>query len=305
MNLPLIPLVSVIFAVFFWASSFVALKIAFTAYDPMVVIFGRMAIGFLCFIPFFKKLKGIKITKKDLKFIILMSICEPCLYFIFEARAIENTTASQAGMITALMPLMVGIAAYIFLKEDLSKKTWVGFVLSVTGAIWLSLVSSRSSYAPNPVLGNFLEFMAMLCATGYAISLKQLTRKFAPTLLTAFQTFVGAFFYFPFLFLPATIPPSGFEAVPAFAVIYLGACVTFGAYGLFNYGVSIIPVSQASAFINLIPVFTLILSCIILGERFTALQYVSSLLIFLGIFISQFQIMPPLQFSFAFKRSKP
>ena len=56
------------------------------------------------------------------------------------------------------------------------------------------------------------------------------------------------------------------------ALIYLGTLVTVIAYGLYNFGVSRIPVSQASAYINLIPVFAVILGFTILGERFTNQQ---------------------------------
>ncbi|MBT8329347.1 MAG: DMT family transporter, partial [Desulfofustis sp.] len=75
--------------------------------------------------------------------------------------------------------------------------------------------------------------------------------------------------------------------VPALAVIYLGSFVTLGAYLLYNYGVSKIPASQASAFVNLIPVFAVILGFLILGERFTPIQFVASALVLLGVFISQ------------------
>jgi drug/metabolite transporter (DMT)-like permease len=71
------------------------------------------------------------------------------------------------------------------------------------------------------------------------------------------------------------------------AVIYLGAFISFGAYGLYNFGVSRIPVSQASAFVNLIPVFTVLMGWLILGEQFTPTQYLAALLILTGIFLSQ------------------
>jgi drug/metabolite transporter (DMT)-like permease len=60
-----------------------------------------------------------------------------------------------------------------------------------------------------------------------------------------------------------------------------------GAYGLYNYAVSKVPASQASAFVNLIPVFTVILGRIILDEHFTAVQYVASAIVIAGVFMSQ------------------
>jgi drug/metabolite transporter (DMT)-like permease len=216
-----------------------------------------------------------------------MVVCEPCLYFLFEASAIENTAASQAGMITAMLPLMVAIAAGIYLKEVVTGRTIAGFLVAIMGACLLSLAAEVNVNAPNPVLGNFYEFLAMVCATGYTISLKRLSLRYDPVFLTALQAFTGSIFYLPFLFLPSTALPSRFDAVPALSIVYLGIFVTMGAYGLYNYAVSKVPASQAAAFVNLIPVFTVILGRIILGENFTALQYAASAIVIAGVFMSQ------------------
>jgi len=271
-----------------WGSSFIALKIAFRVYDPMVVIFSRMVLASLCFLLFWSRLTGgVAYRRGDWRWLLLMAGCEPCLYFIFEAKAIENTSASQAGMITALLPLMVAVTARLFLNERVSGRAMAGFALAVVGTVLLSWQATPTSDAPHPVLGNFFEFLAMVCAVGYMVTLKQLTLRYSPFLLTAVQAFVGSVFYFPFLLLPATALPARLEPLATAAVLYLGVCVTIGAYGLYNYGISRIPASQASAFINLIPVFTAVLGYLVLGEVMRAGQYGSCALIFAGIWLSQ------------------
>ncbi len=282
-----ISILSLTLAMVLWASSFIALKLAFQTYDPMVVIFGRMTVASVFFLFFVKNCQGSVYRKGDFKYLLFMAVCEPCLYFIFEARAIENTTASQAGMITAMLPLMVAVGAHLFLKERVMKQTIAGFVLAILGACWLSMGSSPSHDAPNPLFGNFCEFMAMVFATGYTITLKRLTARYNPLFLTAFQAVTGTVFFLPFLFFGPTTLPMRFEWVPTLAIVYLGVFITFGAYGLYNYGVSRVPASQASSFVNLIPVFTIVMGWLVLGERFTASQYLASGLVFLGVFISQ------------------
>jgi drug/metabolite transporter (DMT)-like permease len=246
-----------------------------------------MLVASICFLFFLHRWRSVTFHRGDWKPILFMTFCEPCLYFLFEAKAIENTAASQAGMISALLPLMVAVAARVFLKETITLKTLLGFALAISGAVWLSLSGAASPSAPNPPLGNFLEFVAMVCAVGYIITLKRLTVRYSPLLLTAFQAFVGSLFYLPILFLPSTRLPLQFDLGGTLAIIYLGAFISFGAYGLYNFGVSRIPVSQASAFVNLIPVFTVLLGWLILGEQFTPTQYLAALLILTGIFLSQ------------------
>ena len=278
---------SLLLAMMLWASSYIALKIAFRSYDPMVVIFGRMSVASLCFLFIIKRLKGRGYQKGSLKYILFMVFCEPCLYFIFEAKALENTSASQAGIIAAMLPLLVAVTAHFFLKEIISKRILTGFIIAIVGACWLSVTGEVGEGAPNPPLGNFYEFVAMVFATGYIITLKRLTATYSPFFLTALQAMVGCGFYMLLLFLPSTTLPTRIDPVATIAVIYLGAIITTGAYGLYNFGVSRIPVSQATAFINLIPVFTVFLGWLILDESLTPLQYAASGLIFAGIFISQ------------------
>ena len=282
-----LPIAALLMAMVLWASSFIALKLAFQGFHPMVVIFGRMFIASICFLFLIPSLKGNTYKRGDLKYILFMVICEPCLYFLFEAKALENTTASQAGMITAMLPLLVAISAGALLKEVVTKKTYAGFLLAIAGACLLSLGGTSSLAAPHPALGNFYEFVAMVCAAGYTIALKKLTERYNPFFLTAVQAFAGSVFYLPMVFFSSATFPGTFALVPFLSIIYLGVFVTIGAYGFYNYGVSKIPASQASAFINLIPVFTVFLGWAILGEKFTLMQYMASALVFVGVFISQ------------------
>ena len=156
-----LPIAGLLLAMLLWGSSFVALKIAFRDYHPMVVIFGRMLVATVCFLFLIPSFLKLTFTRQDVRHLLLMSAFEPCLYFIFEAKAIENTTASQAGMITAMLPLMVAVAAWLILKERITRQALIGFFIAVVGALWLSLAGEQSEFAPNPTLGNFYEFLAI------------------------------------------------------------------------------------------------------------------------------------------------
>jgi drug/metabolite transporter (DMT)-like permease len=279
---------ALVLAMMLWASSFIGLKIAFRAYDPMVVIFGRMLVASICFLCVGKRLtQSLEYKRGDYKLILFMAFCEPCLYFLFEAKAVENTTASQAGMITAILPVMVMVSAAALLKEKVTLKSWIGAILALIGVCWLTLGSSPSENGPNPVLGNFLEFLAMVCAAGYTISLKYLTRRYSPFFLTAVQAFAGCIFYFPLLFLPSTELPSQFHPGPALAIVYLGAVITLGAYGLYNFALKHVPANRAASFVNLIPIFSVILGCLILGDSFSVGQLYAGVLIMAGVYITQ------------------
>ena len=287
---PLIPLLGLVLAMMLWGSSFIAMKLAFTVYDAWLVIFGRLAVAAFCFAPFVKILfKGVRFQRHQLKYLLGLVLAEPGLYFILEALALQNTTASQAGMITAMLPLIVAVAAALWLGETVSSRMWIGFSIAMIGVWWLSLAADSTADAPNPMLGNFLEFLAMICAAGYTILLKKLVRDYSPLALTAIQAAGGALFFLPALFLPSVNLQPGWDLSGLGSVIYLGTFVTIGAYGLYNYALKHMPASHVGGYVNLIPVFAVLLGFLVLDERFTFSQLFAAVLVFTGVIISQWR----------------
>lgn len=275
-------------AMVIWSTSFAVLKVTFRTYDPMFVIWGRQAVASILFLFVVRKLwSGCSYKKGDIKLLLAMALFEPCLYFTFEAAAITYTTATQAGIITSILPLLVAVTAFFTLKERAALITVTGFITAVAGAAILSIFSDVTESAPNPVLGNFLEFIAMVCAAGYTIALKRLSERYDPFFLTAFQCFTGSLFFLPFVLLRPGGIPAEFTMMPSLGVLYLGIVVTIFAYGMYSVGVSRVSAGTAAAFVNLIPAFSIFWGWMFLGERLNPAQLAGCGLIFLGVYLSQ------------------
>ncbi len=283
----LLPVLCLILAMFLWASAFIALKLAFEHYHPMVIIAGRMVVASLAFLLIMPRFRKIRIRRQDLKMLGFMALCEPCLYFIFEAHALKNTSASQASIITTMLPLLISVASALFLAEKFSLLTLSGLSLAMLGALGLSIGAEASTMAPAPLLGNFYEFLAMLCATGYTIAIKRLTSHYPPLFLTAIQAWIGALFFLPMLLLPGVTFPKTLVLVPAAAIIYMGLAVTFVAYAAYNYALSAMDAGKASIYVNLIPLFTVLLGWLFFKESLNSFQYLAGFILFLGVAISQ------------------
>ena len=87
-----------VLAMALWGSSFIALKFAFAELPPMWVIFGRMALGSLVFLLAWRWRGRLDYRPGDWRYLLALAACEPCLYFIFEALALQHTSATQAGI---------------------------------------------------------------------------------------------------------------------------------------------------------------------------------------------------------------
>lgn len=274
-------------AMVLWAGSFVALKIAFRSCDPYFVIFGRMVVASCCALLFFRQIRRCAYQKGDVWYILALGLCEPCLYFVFEAKALMLTSASQAGMITAMLPVMVAIGAWVVFKEAMTWRTVVGFALAVGGVCLLTFTGEATELAPNPPLGNFYEFLAMVTATGYTLVLKRLSSRYSPLFLTSVQSVAGALFFALLMWACGVPIPKRIPAEAALTIVYLGVFVTFCAYFCYSFAMVRMPASQATVFINLIPVLTLFFGWLLLDEVFKPIQYGAAAMVIAGVFFCQ------------------
>lgn len=280
-----VAVLALLIAMALWGSSFVALKIAFADYHPMWVIFLRMLVAGICFLFFARRVMQFNYHRGDWKRLLGLSLAEPCLYFVFEAAALNYTSAAQAGMIVGLLPLMVALLARWWLGERVSRWMITGSCVAIGGVAGLSLLSAATEAAPNPLLGNALELLAMFCAAVYSTQLKLLSPRYSPFALTALQGLSGSIFFLP---LALMAPAPTVVSWPAIgAIIYLGAGVTLGAYLCYNIAISRLPVTVASTFSNLIPVFSLVIAFAVLGERFTSGQLACAAVVIIGVVVSQ------------------
>lgn len=304
----LLPALAALGAVTLWGLSFPAMKVAVQALGPMPLMWARMMVAMALLAPFTARLfpsrmvcdapSGTRVRRgfwsgvpRRHKLLLLPTVLlQPCLYFLCESNAMQLTTASQAGVISASVPLLVGAGAWLFLGERPSPRLWVGVVFSCAGVAWLTLSGgSGTESAPDPLLGNLLELLAMACAAGNMVLVRRLSAhgghgsfRWNPWTLTALQTVAGALFFAPGAY--ATLTGMGqWPADVVLAVVYLGAGASLGAFGLFNWATSHLPASSVGAFINLVPVTAVGFGWLWLGETLNATQMLAAAVVMVGV----------------------
>jgi drug/metabolite transporter (DMT)-like permease len=266
-------------AVLLWGTSFVATKIAYDSFPPMTVMWLRMSIAAVAFAPFWRRLPRPTYRRGDWKVLVFASLCIPCMYYLFEGYAVRYTTSSQAGVVSAIVPLLVAGGAWLFLKERLSWRGAAGIALSLAGVAMLSLGGVAQESASNPLLGNVLELTAMFAAAGSMLSIKHLSSRYNPWFLTGMQAVVGALFFAP---LGLTAGPVSWGAATPLAwgcLAYLGVAVSLGAFGLYNSALAHMPASRASLAINLVPAVALLAGWLVRGESMSWVQMLACVII--------------------------
>ena len=277
---------SLILAMLLYGSTFLAMKVVLDDYHPVTMIAIRMIFASFLFLPFlFTTYKNIKIEKSDFKILFLMILAEPCLYFIFEGYALQNTTSSQAGIVNALEPVFITLGAAWILKERMPKVAYLGFVIAIIGSVFLSISAQATENAPNPILGNTLECLAIILAALSIISTKYLMDKYPPFYLAGCQIIGGAVFFFILnYFLHGALSIHG--GISLYILIYL-ALLTVVTYALYNFSMCSLSASKASPFLYLMPVFAMIFGWFFLDEILTKWQIIACFVIFFGIYLTQ------------------
>lgn len=274
-------------AVILWGTSFMATKAALAGFHPTVVIWLRMTLASLIVLMAYPKIPKPEYRVGDWKVLTLLCLMQPCLYFLLEGYAISLTTSSQAGMISALVPLLVALGAWLVLKEPMSYMSMTGLAVSMGGVVWLSMGGVADVSAPNPALGNLLEVGAMICAAFYMVVMKRLSVRYSTWWLTGLQCVAGAIFFLPGLLISdgislASVPQSAWMAVG-----YLGLFVTLGAFGLYNMAMTFMPAGKAALAINLVSPVALLSGWALLGESLSAMQLMACGVIGMGVWLGR------------------
>ena len=284
----------VIAAVVIWAASFIAMKIAVAELGAFPTIFLRMLLAvavLLFFIPGVKKATQ-NYQKGDGWLLFGLVLAEPCLYFVFEGLALTYTSASEAGMITALHPFMVTVCAYYFLKESINRRMVIGGLMAVAGAILLSVTGESSEAGANHMLGNSLEFIAICFATAYSLLARKLASRYSAVFLTSIQAIFGCLFFLPLALMFNPGMPETVSTEVIVSVLFLAWGVNVIAFILYNASLKSMPASQVGVWMNLLPLATLFFGWLLLGETLTQWQYAAVLLVLGGLGFSQLKPKP-------------
>jgi drug/metabolite transporter (DMT)-like permease len=275
-------------AMVFWGLSFVATKIALESLPTFTLVFARFALGSCLFLLLMVRYGLPRFTWRVHGKVLLTAIFEPGLYFIFETIGLQHTTAPKAALIIALIPIVVIFLAFLFLGERSRPWSLVGVIMSLVGIGVLVGGDPQFRWAlGDQLLGDLLIFGAVVSAALYIVCARDLARTHSALEITSMQTLYGALFYLvPFLL---ELPKTQWSTVSGRslgALAYLTVFATFGAFLCYNYGLTKIPASKASVFINGIPVVTALGAWLLLGENLTMVQATGGLLVLLGVYLA-------------------
>lgn len=290
MNKKITGILSIVFVMLVWGSSFTVTKAIVNDISPVMLAFIRFLIASAALLPvllFSKQRKAVKLLKPvDYIFISVMGLTGVTLYYTSFNLSLLYTSASSGALIQGFMPMSIALLGVIFLKERLTGIQLAGIVLSFIGVVMVGFLAD-SGKDEGSLKGNLLMVSAVVCWSIYTILSKKLNH--VPSLIiTCLSGFAGTILLIPMvIFESAYIPQSVTLSFNGWlAVIYLGAISSALCYFLYNKALETLPAAQVGNFLNLDPIIGVIIALIFLKEQINGWQIVGAVLVLTGIFLS-------------------
>lgn len=273
--------------VLFWGLSFIGTKAALTSFHPFALMFLRFSAASLVFLAVLLRVGFSRISARDHLKLALVSLVQPCLYFIFETFGLSLTSASKASLIIAAVPIAVMLLATVMLKERIHVRHALGIVLSVIGVVILVVGTPGFKLElGGSFLGDILIFGAVLTAALYTVLTRDLGRTRSALEITSFQAFYGTLFFLPFFLVTrGETAWSELTGSSVAALVFLIFCATIGAFLTYNYALTKIPASRAAVFINGVPLVTTLASWLLLGETLSPMQFGGGALVLASVYL--------------------
>ncbi|UCI05818.1 DMT family transporter [Mesorhizobium sp. B1-1-8] len=267
-----------------WGLNYVAAKISYAGYDPVVVSIARSVIGGACVVGWCW-LRGIKLFEADgtLSAGILAGVLFGaeflCLYI-----GLEHTTVARNTLLVNTMPFWVLVGGHFLLGEHITARKLAGLVLAFCGLV---AVFSDGIMGGNDatLTGDLLSLGAgiLWALTSIVIKRSKLVETSAEKLLLyqlAGAAVVGV------LVLPFAGPPiRAVTALSTWALLFQSVYVVAFTYVLWFWLLRRYPASGLSSFAFLSPVFGVLCGAMILGEPLTVRIFLALGLIAAGLII--------------------
>jgi drug/metabolite transporter (DMT)-like permease len=267
--------------------SFVATKYALRGFEPLLLALLRFSLaGGILWVVWRLRRGPERASRGEMGRLAALGFISLTVYFSFENLGIARTSASEAAVLIATIPLFVVILNTFTLREHNTARQWAGIALSFAGIAALVLLGG-SGAGGGSLTGNLLVLAASLSAGVYSILARRLLVSRPALFVTTFQNLFGALFMLPLALAEAALVGVRQPTPRATGgLLFLTVVCSITAYLLLNYAFRFIPVSKVAVFINLTPIVAVASAYVLLGERFTPGQAVAAVVVVAGVWLT-------------------
>ncbi|CAB3732337.1 hypothetical protein LMG3458_04965 [Achromobacter deleyi] len=274
-------------AALIWSVNMIVTKMAADVISPAVIGFYRWALAGVVLTPF--ALPGVWRNRRVVlpylpKFAVLGGL-GMALYQGLAYVAASSTTATNMGIITAMIPLMTIAVGALVLRERPSAMALLGGLLSLAGlALLIGEGDPARLLSVGANHGDVLMGLGALAYALYGVLLRRWGLPVGPWQSLYVQVAFGVLFQLP-AFLVAPAASLNGENLPL--VLYAAIFPSLFAPFLWMQGVRHLGPNRASMFLNVMPVATVAIAALFLDEKPHLFHIVGGAMALAGVMLAQ------------------
>lgn len=280
-----------------WGSAFPCIKIGYQMFeipqDAVVtqILFAglRFTLAGILVILIGSVLSGnlLKINRQNAPKILKLSLLQTVLQYLFFYIGLANTTGVKASIIEGVnVFIAIFVASLIFRQEKLTMGKLAGCLIGFAGVVLVNLNGNGLDMSFH-LNGEGFIFLSTVAYAFSSVYLKRYSKTENPVLLSGWQFISGGLV----MTIMGLLMGGKITKVTAtgIAMLFYLACISAVAYSLWGILLKYNPVSKVAVFGFMNPVFGVILSAFLLGEREQASgikSIIALILVSIGIYIT-------------------
>jgi drug/metabolite transporter (DMT)-like permease len=270
--------------------TFMFTKVLLEEVSPMGIIAYRFTLAIIT-MELLRRFRVIHVNlnNKPVRLLMLIALFQPILYFLLETIGIQFVSSSEAGMMIALIPIVVAVLSPFFGKER-PTIVQIGFIsLSVSGVLFINLMKSSIGEEVS-ILGISLIFLAVVSAALFNMFSRRAREVFQPADITYVMMATGAVVFNVIYVTQLTLEGNLFGYVSflspssVFPLLYLGIMASVGGFFLVNTSLSKLPAHVSSVYANIATIVAVIAGAVILSEAILWFHWVGAGMIVTGVY---------------------
>ncbi|MFF1251067.1 DMT family transporter [Pseudarthrobacter sp. NPDC058329] len=276
--------VYLILANLFWAGNFVVGQAAMKTMEPLQLTFWRwvIAAGPLLLLAHLVEKPDWRAVLRRWPILLLLSALGMSGYTLLLYSALQNTSALNASLVTAANPALIMVLAVVLLRDRPRPLSWVGIGLGLCGVLLVLTGGDLQRLLTFSINKGELLILAAITVWGlYTILARRLS---VPAITsTAVQVAIAAVVLSPL----ALITGAGLPETPGegWSLVFIALFPSLGSYLLWNLALKRTTPANAGNYLNLIAVFTAIIT-VILGQPITVPQVLGGVLVISGVLLT-------------------
>jgi drug/metabolite transporter (DMT)-like permease len=260
--------------------------------SPFTIAFFRFAIALLVLLPLgWRDAWNTRTVFRQRPVpVVLMAVSGVVLFNTLIYASLRFTSATNVAVLQTAAPALTAFLGVLLVHESLNRRQWTGILLSVLGGAWVITDGPLATGVLGSKwnLGDGLAVAALVSWSCYTIAVRRFGHYYTGHSLLLVMTSFSVVLVFPFALRDWMI--GGFPVHDMggqwLGLAYLGVFPSVVALAMYNRAVGALGAARASAFLGLLPVFTVLGAYLFLEDRVGATFAVGTALVVGGLLLT-------------------